>query len=79
MKTTGFIVSAPSVPGAVPTEQSEHRTLADARIESRNWHSRKDLKAHDVRIDRALGPKNGSRDNPDGRERVFVEYAGPTR
>lgn len=79
MMTTGYIVVAPATPGAAPREQSEHRTLAAARREADKYSGRRDLTCLDVRIVRAVGPRNGSRDRPDGRERKFVEYAGPQR
>jgi hypothetical protein len=75
MTTTGYIVVAPYTPGAEPVEVSEHRTLAQARTEAFRYQDRRpDLRGQDVRILRALGRKNGSRDCPDGRERKFVEY-----
>jgi len=72
-KTSGFVVVAPATPGAIPTEQGEFSTLSAARREAMKYNARKDLRTMDVWIMRCVGRKNGSRDNPDGRERQFVE------
>lgn len=76
---TTYQISAPATPGARPTTYGPFKTLAAARKEARKWAHRKDLTNQDVRIERRPGRPNGSRDNPDGREVVFVEYAGPNR
>lgn len=59
-----YIITAPSTPGAAPSEQGQANTISAARDAARKlW--RPWLRGQDVRIER-----------PDGE---LVEYAGPAR
>lgn len=62
-----YSVEAPTTPGARPTIQSTHKTLAEARKSAKRFQSRRDLKRSDVRIGNML---EGGK---------LVEYAGPPR
>lgn len=70
-----YVLIAPWTPGATPREVFEG-SLRECRNEAAKYAARRpDIKRGvDLRIDRCVGRKNGSRDVPDGRPRVFVEY-----
>lgn len=61
---TGYLMSAPSTPGARPTH-SYVSDLAAARARAASCDERRDLRYTDVRIERLDGS--------------LVEYAGPSR
>lgn len=71
-----FIVCAPMYSNDLPREMSEHCSIYAARREAKKYHATVEHET-DVEILRVVGRKHGSRDMPDGRQREFVEYAGP--
>ncbi len=79
MAKSTYQIRVPATPGATPSVFGPFPTLAAARQEAKRYDVRRDLTNQDLRIERRPGVALGSRDVPDGREAVFVEYAGPNR